>query len=215
MADGILRGHPEAPSLLVQVPGLFAKAVEVIQLPVHLRIVGDASQLILLKRPLPEILIEKLPGLCIEQHKGERVLSHLKAEGPGVKDEPVSHILAGNIQGCYPSSLSFKQRVQPVLPGRRHQRIGCLRKGAGKGHPDPDDVLAEKYDHQIRRIRMDPISIFRLLQFLKLSYQHFSPPVTGHQSGIYCALSVSYLCQKNRSRPFWAGSGSMCVYHQK
>ena len=51
MANGILRGHPQTPSLLVQMAGLFAKTVEMVQGRINSGKVGQTAQLVFLKGP--------------------------------------------------------------------------------------------------------------------------------------------------------------------
>ena len=60
VADGVLGAHAETPELFVKVSRLLAEAVEVILLPIHAGVMGEASQMVLFEGPLRQIAVKGL-----------------------------------------------------------------------------------------------------------------------------------------------------------
>ena len=70
VADGVLGAHAETAELFVKMSRLLTEAVEVIPLPVHAGVVGEAAQMVLLKCPLRQIAV-KGPALPVKKAEGE------------------------------------------------------------------------------------------------------------------------------------------------
>ena len=177
VADGILGGHPQAATLFIQMTGLFAKAVEVVIVPIYLGEVAQTADLILLKGALPQILIDQLAGL-IEQLQGDVC---------GLKGQGLLVLGAGHIQRGDAGALVLEQGVHPVLPRGGHQRVGLLLHGGAlvEVHPDADDIVCHENQLYISGIAMDEVAVFGLFKGFKTTQQHkrFLRVALTYQSG--------------------------------
>ena len=73
VADGVLGTHTQAAQFFVEVSGLFTEAVEVVLLPVHAGVVGDAAQVILFKGALGQVAVKRF-AVCVQELEGEGLL---------------------------------------------------------------------------------------------------------------------------------------------
>ncbi len=186
VADGILGGHPQAATLFIQMTGLFAKAVEVVIVPIHLGEVAQTADLILLKGALPQILIDQLAGL-IEQLKVEGLFEQLQGDVCGLKGQGLLVLGAGHIQRGDAGALVLEQGVHPVLPRGGHQRVGLLLHGGAlvEVHPDADDIVCHENQLYISGIAVDEVAVFGLFKGFKTTQQHkrFLRVALTYQSG--------------------------------
>ena len=167
VADGVLGGHPHPAALLVQVAGLFAKAVEVVVLVVDAGVVAQAAQLVLFKGALPQVGVDQ-PACGVVQQKGQRALAHDQFQGLGAEGQGLFVLLAGDVQRGDAGALVLEQLVHPVGPGGGDQGVGLLFELAVKGDPHPDDVVGHKDQHDVSLVAVDDVAVGGLFQGLEV-----------------------------------------------
>ena len=172
VADGILGGHPHPAALLVQVAGLFAKAVEVVVAVVDAGIMAQAAQVVPLEGALPQVGVDQL-ALCVVQQEGQGALAHDQLQGFGAEGQGLFVLLAGDVQGGDAGALGLEQFIHPVGPGGGDQGVGLLLELAVEGDPHPDDVVGHKDQHDVGSVPVDDIAVAGLFQGLEMFQQHF------------------------------------------
>ena len=175
VADGVLRAHAQTPELLIQMPRLFAEAVEMVFLAVHTGVVAEPAEMIFLESPLRQITVEAIAFFVIKsESKGLPDKNELQR--CSLKTEHIPTFGAIDIQSPDPLPLPRKKGIKTVRPGCGDKGIGCLIEPAIEVHADADYVIREKDDQHVRRVGMQQPAVVRFFIGLQFVYQHYGTP---------------------------------------
>ena len=153
VAHGVGGALPQKALVLVQQAGLFAKAVEAVLLG-HGAVVGHPAVGVQDIGRAGQVAVQERPLLVVELEAEGVALGH-QADGRRLKGD--GRVGDGDVGGhrLHPGALGGKQAVQAVLPGGGGQNIGFLGQLAVKGDPDPDDLVGDKADLDVRAVGVE------------------------------------------------------------
>ena len=153
--------------VLVQHAGLFAKAVKAVLL-VHGAVVGHAAVGVQDVGGAGQVAVQQRPVFVVQFEAQGAALGH-QADGGRLEGDGLVGDGDFRRHRLDAGALGAEQAVQTVLPGGGGEDVGFFGQLAVKGDPDPDDLVGDKADLDVRAVGVEqerPVQALHGLDFL-------------------------------------------------